>query len=206
MTRGMIGHLVNRENYVEGVRGLAYDYILARNGVFLEAESSLIKARIKVGDAEVRGLAPLTERVELVNGRVPSYLVALVSHWMRRDYGREMYCAISWTGYSYLLERPAQKQFSTQVRYEPVPNTVIDFHSHGKMPAHFSHTDDTDDQGFRVSVVIGKLDQPVAEMSMRLGVYGYHARMSIPEVFSGDMPTDLVVAQACPERSRRERG
>jgi hypothetical protein len=63
------------------------------------------------------------------------------------------------------------------------------------MSAHFSATDDRDDQGFRISAVIGRLDHPQAELSMRLGVHGYFAKVSIPEVFTGEMPTDLVVAQ-----------
>jgi hypothetical protein len=59
------------------------------------------------------------------------------------------------------------------------------------MGAHFSYTDDQDDQGFRVSVVIGKLNEKSAEMNMRLGVYGYHSPLSYPQVFAGPVPRGL---------------
>ena len=194
MGKPMIGYLTKQKLGVEGERGMAYDYILAHNGLFLEAENPLIKARIRVGAAEVRGLLELTERVELVNGLVPSYMLALALRQMREDIDRELYLAVTWPGERYAMETPYQEKSATRVSYQPVPNTVLDFHSHGRMTAHFSHTDDQDDQGFRISVVIGKLDQSVAEMSMRLGMYGYHAQVSYLEVFSGDMPLDLTVA------------
>lgn len=195
MPRGMVGHLLNRPNYVDGLRGQAYDYILAQNGVFLEAESKLIKARIKVGDAEVRGLAPLTERVELVHGLVPTYFLAMALRTMRQDPTREVYLAVVCDDGFYRMQQPQQERSAARVRYQPLPNTVVDFHSHGRMPANFSHTDDLDDMGLRISIVIGKLEEATAELAMRLGVYGYHARVSVPEVFTGDMPTDLVMAQ-----------
>jgi PRTRC genetic system protein A len=193
----MIGYLRKGKEGIQGERGLAYDYILAQNGLFLEAQNPLIKARICVGEALVRGLEPLTERVELAHGLVPNYFLALALRAMRKDPQREVYLAVTWHDGpdQYQIHQPTQEQSAARVSYRPLPNTVLDFHSHGKMPASFSHTDDQDDQGFRISIVIGKLDQREAEYAMRLGVYGYHARVSVPEVFSGDMPRDLALAQ-----------
>jgi PRTRC genetic system protein A len=190
----MIGYLRKEKTGLQGERGLAYDYILAQNGVFLEAENALIRARICVGEALVRGLEPLTERVQLVHGPVPSYCLAMALRQMRQDPNREVYLAVTWNGHQYETLQPRQDRSAAQVSYQPLPNTVLDFHSHGLMPARFSHTDDRDDQGFRVSIVIGRLDHPVAEMALRLGVYGYHAPVSFLEVFSGDLPRDLAAA------------
>ena len=195
MNKPMIGHVLHRPNQVEGVRGLAYDYVFAANGVFLEAENKFIKARIRLVDTEIRGLAPLTERVELLHGLVPSYFLAMALRSMRLEPSRELYLAVTLDKGSYQMQQPRQDRSAASVKYDPLPNTVVDFHSHGSMGAHFSHTDDQDDQGFRVSVVIGKLDKSTAEFTMRLGIYGYHAPVSFPEVFSGDMPTDLMAAR-----------
>lgn len=194
MGKPMIGYLREVKGGMEGERGLAYDYILAENGLFPEAQNPLIKARILIGETLVRGLAPLNERVELVNGLVPAYLLALALRQMREDINRELYLAVNWPGERYAMETPHQEKSAAKVTYEPVPNTVLDFHSHGRMTAHFSQADDQDDQGFRISVVIGKLDQNTAEMSMRLGIYGYHADVSYLEVFSGDQPLGITVA------------
>ena len=65
MGKPMIGYLTKRKLGVEGEWGLAYDCILAENGLFLEAQNPLIKARILIGETLVRGLEPLPERVEL---------------------------------------------------------------------------------------------------------------------------------------------
>lgn len=195
MAKPMIGYLTKGKGGIEGERSLAYDYILAQNGVFLEAQNPLVRARVRVGETLVRGLEPLTERVELVNGLVPTYFLAIALRQMRQDPSREVYLAVVCDDGFYRLQQPTQEQSAARVSYQPLPNTVLDFHSHGKMAAHFSHTDDTDDQGFRISIVIGKLAEATAELAMRLGVYGYYARVSVPEVFTGDMPRDLVVAK-----------
>jgi PRTRC genetic system protein A len=191
----MIGYLLVRPEGLDGERGLAYDYILARNGVFLEAENHLIRARIRVASGEIRGLGILTEKVELAGGLVPSYFLAMVLRTMRQDIHREVYAAIVDHHGQYQLIWPDQERSSARVSYQPVPNTVVDFHSHGAMGAHFSHTDDQDDQGFRVSVVIGKLNENNAQMDMRLGVYGDHTTVSFPEVFSGPLPLGLDLAK-----------
>ena len=194
MSTPMIGHVLMRQEGVEGTRGLAYDYVFARNGVFLEAENNFIKARIRVVETEIRGLELTTERVELKHGLVPSYFLAMALRTMRLEPGLEVYLAVVEDDGYYRMAQPPQEGMAGRVVYHTLPNTVLDFHSHGSMVAHFSGTDDHDDQGFRISAVIGRLDQPRAELEMRLGIYGYHSRVRFPEVFTGEMPTDLVPA------------
>ncbi len=185
VVKPMIGYLRNEKNHVIGDRGMAYDYILAQNGVFLEAENALIRARIRVGEASVRGLEPLNERVELVHGLVPTYLLAMALIHMTQDTGKESYLAITWKDPSYILLTPPQEGSGARVTYQPLPDTVIDLHSHGTMPARFSHTDDEDDQGFRISIVAGRLDGREVELAMRISVYGQFGAISVPEIFSG---------------------
>ena len=44
----MVGYLVNHPDGLVGERGAYYNYILASNGLFIEAESPLIDARVPV--------------------------------------------------------------------------------------------------------------------------------------------------------------
>jgi PRTRC genetic system protein A len=59
----------------------------------------------------------------------------------------------------------------------------MDIHSHGSMKAFFSFTDDRDEQGLRLYMVVGRLDTLLPEVELRLGVYGYFATLNIDEVF-----------------------
>jgi PRTRC genetic system protein A len=68
------------------------------------------------------------------------------------------------------------------VKYEVIQDTLLDIHSHGGMGAFFSGTDDKDEQGLKLSMVFGKLDAE-PEYDLRIGVYGYYARLSFEEVF-----------------------
>ena len=58
-----VGYLIKRPDGLEGERGVYYDYVLASNGIFIEAEGKLIAARVPVAECEVRGLAPLEPKV-----------------------------------------------------------------------------------------------------------------------------------------------
>ena len=67
------------------------------------------------------------------------------------------------TKYNYVLRgwtcrMPNALATPTALAYENDPRAVIDLHSHGRMSAFFSSTDDADEQGFRLYVVIGNVD------------------------------------------------
>ena len=84
----------------------------------------------------------------------------------------------------YCLHMPPQQATVDRVKYEVLPNTVVDLHSHARMPAFFSGSfDDPDEQGFRLSVVVGRLDTDTPELKARVGVYGYFAEVSLEDIF-----------------------
>jgi PRTRC genetic system protein A len=95
---------------------------------------------------------------------------------------REQYLAITWEE-EYRLRMPAQDRNGASVKYEKLPYSVMDIHSHGHMDAFFSCTDDSDEKGLRLYMVIGKLDTLLPEVEIRLGAYGYFAPISLEEVF-----------------------
>jgi PRTRC genetic system protein A len=176
-----VGYLLNAKEGLSGEPGLYYDYILAGNGLFIRAKNALIEASVCIGPAEVRGLLPLEGKLELVHGKIPSYIYDLVFSAAASNTQKERYLAVTW-GDMYLIKYPSQKGEAGGVDYERLPNTVLDVHSHGGMGAFFSSTDNRDEQGLRLSLVFGKLDT-IPEYDLRIGVYGYYAPVSLEKVF-----------------------
>ena len=177
-----VGYLISTEGGPEGNPGLFYNYILARNGLFIRAESPLIAATIGIAGAEVRGLSPLREEVKLKKGRIPRGLYELALSVLSADRYREKYLAITWEG-EYRLRVPAQVGEAESVHYEVLPNTVLDIHSHGAM-AFFSPTDNRDEQGLKLYMVVGRLDRLIPEVKLRVGVYGYFAPIRLEEILT----------------------
>ena len=184
-----VGYLVNHKRGIEGERGIFYDYILASNGLFIEARGKMIAARVPVADAEVRGLAHLEPKVELCYGRIPQRFFDLAVSAMMVDTSRERYMGVAWD-YGYQLYVPEQETTGASVQYSVGSDVVLDLHSHGNMGAFFSGTDNQDEQGLRLYAVVGKLNEtPVVKL--RAGVYGYFYPLRWNDVFEGNL-TDIV--------------
>ena len=94
-----------------------------------------------------------------------------------------------WDGRAYRLVVPPQVGTTTRLAYQPTAGVAAEFHSHGSSRAFFSATDDRDEQGFRIYGVVGRLDTPLPELSLRVGVYGHFAPVDWPQVFDGPNPT-----------------
>jgi len=178
-----VGYLLNTSDGLAGEPGLFYDYILAQNGLFVRARNPLLGAAVQITQAEVRGLLPLEEAVELTKGKIPRYLYDLALATLAADPFHERYLAVAWEG-EYHLRMPPQEGSGGGVRYDRLPNTVLDFHSHGLMRAFFSYTDDRDEQGFGLYLVVGRLDTLFPEVELRVGIYGYFPPLLIEQVFA----------------------
>ena len=177
-----VGYLLNKGEGPVGEPGLFYDYIMAGNGVFMRARSPLLKATVLIAPAQVRGLSSLEERVGLPRGRIPRRLYDLAVSILAAEPHSEQYLAVIWEE-EYSLIMPPQEGSAGGVSYEPLPNTVLDIHSHGTMRAFFSYTDDRDEQGLRLYMVMGRFDTLLPDVEMRVGVYGYFAPVRVEEVF-----------------------
>lgn len=127
--------------------------------------------------------SPAESKVELRMGRIPRRLYDLAISILFADSERERYLAITWEG-EYRLRLPPQEGNASGVEYERLPSSVMDIHSHGTMGAFFSSTDDRDEKGLRLYMVVGKLHTLFPEVKLRLGVYGYFATVRIEEVFA----------------------
>ena len=183
-----MGYLVNHPAGLSGSHGVGYDYILGAGGVYVQSRSANLTARVLVAYASVRGLAPISEKVELAHGPIPAGLFELGMRWFLDDPDTERFFAVRWDGSSYRLVVPPQKGSATSLEYAPPTGVVAEFHSHGTSRAFFSHTDDADEMGFRIYGVVGRLDDPEPELRLRVGVYGHFAPVEWSRVFDGPLP------------------
>ena len=180
-----VGYLVNHPGGLTGEKGLYYNYILAANGLFIEAENAIIAARVPVTECEVRGLAPMETRIVLTYGSIPQRFFDLALDTFLADPDKEHYVAVTGSaGYHFYV--PVQDSNGGSVVYEVGESVVLDLHSHGHIGAFFSHQDDIDEKGLKLYGVVGKLNAtPVVKL--RVGVYGYFKPLVWKAVFDGTL-------------------
>ncbi|MEK7848626.1 MAG: hypothetical protein AAB270_06855 [Chloroflexota bacterium] len=181
----LAGYVIHTPGGDIGSRGTGYTYVLAGNGLFLEASNNLLEARLLLAQERVRGLPLIEPELRLHHGRIPAHLLALAVGVLSAQPDLETYAAIVWSGGEYRLVVPEQDQGEAHVTYQVPPGTVVGLHSHGRMGAFFSTIDDLDDQGFQVSVVLGKLGALVPDAKSRLCIYGHFGGVKLSDVFHG---------------------
>jgi len=105
----VVNYLTNLLTGLEGEPGIAYSYILAKGGLYLRAKNENLSVTVNIADVEVRGLAPISENIELIHGKIPRYLLDLaVAKFMTKP-DIEQYMAITWEGLAYWLREPKQE-------------------------------------------------------------------------------------------------
>ena len=182
----LVGYLVNYPDGISGEKGIYYDYILAANGLFIEASSPMLSARVPVAECQVRGLAPLKMKIALTYGSIPQHFFDLALDTFLAAPDRERYVAVTAAaGYDFYV--PVQDGSEASVVYEMGDSVVLDIHSHAHMPAFFSQqTDDKDETGLKLYAVVGRLNAtPVVKL--RVGVYGYFQTLAWHDVFDGSL-------------------
>ena len=179
-----------------GLQGVGYDYVLGAGGLYVQSESAHLVARALAAPCDVRGLAPVDEKVELLHGRIPSAVFAEGLRWLQESPRTERLFAVRWEEGAYALVIPPQVGRSASLTYQPPAGVVAEFHSHGSHAAFFSSTDDRDEQGFRIYGVAGRLDTAAPELALRLGVYGHFAPVDWPQAFDGPAPGVRLVGEA----------
>ncbi len=196
--------MVNHPAGLSGSQGVGYDYVLGPGGVYVQSENAHLTARVLLAPAEVRGLAPVSEKLELAHGPIPAHLFELGLGWLLAAPDTERFFAVRWDGGAYRLVVPPQEGTGSSLTYQPPAGVVAEFHSHGRHRAFFSTTDDRDEQGFRVYGVVGRLDKPEPELTLRVGIYGHFASLHWSQVFNGP-PKGLGLTGQEPEPTSRNR-
>jgi PRTRC genetic system protein A len=181
-----VGYLHNARQGLKGERGIGYQYVMAANGLFLQAESPQLKATVLVAEVLVRGLAPLQEGIELPLGKIPMKLWESALRIFQQALPQERLLTIGNLGQRpglYLTHLPEQETTSTSVRYRPLYSQLLEVHSHGRLRAFFSGTDDADEQGFKIYGCVG-LFEGRQEWKLRVGIYGHFAPLELDQVFA----------------------
>jgi len=178
-----VGYLTNSLTGLKGEPGVFYNYILAANGLFIQARNAHLAATVCIAPQVVRGLAPLEESIRLLHGKIPMYFLNLALSVLCIKPDIEQYLALTWRD-NYSLGIPSQSQTAASVNYETLSGTVLDIHSHvGGVPPRFSGIDDHDEQGFCLYAVVGDLRSLCPTVELRLGIYGYFIPLIKEEVF-----------------------
>jgi PRTRC genetic system protein A len=173
---------------------LAYQYILAGNGVFIRAETHFFAALLPVASCTVRGLEPLHQHFRLKVPRIPARLLETIladARHARQPDGslNEVLYQFHHHGRTVEVKKPPQHATGASVMAagSSEPAMLCDLHSHGNMRAFWSGTDDADEQSAHVFAVIGRLDTQPA-IRLRDGLYGYWRPLPVAAVFTGSGP------------------
>jgi len=184
----LVDYLIARDE-LPAPRGLAYDYLLGGDGLYLAARNRYLDVRVPVARTLVRGLPPLYPSVTIRTGRLPfeswRAIVATASEWC--DANQEVLLAVVHNATAgYRLVRPEQVTGRTRLVYQPIDDVVLEIHSHHRFPAFFSTTDDADEQALRLYGVLGRLDTNRPEVAVRVGAFGYFLPIPWETVFTGE--------------------
>jgi PRTRC genetic system protein A len=188
--RPLVDYLVARTG-VPPASGLAYDYVLGGDGVYLAAENRLLRVRVPVARARLRGLPPVYAECSLKHGRLPLRLwdqLLLVARALGAA-GHEVLLTVEHdAGEGYRLCLPRQVVGATHVAYAPGAGgeVVLELHSHHRYAARFSATDDADEQRLCLYGVVGRLDADRPHVALRAGAYGHYLPVPWETVFAGD--------------------
>ncbi|WP_341744782.1 PRTRC system protein A [Azonexus hydrophilus] len=152
-------------------------YLVAADGLWLEARRPGVYARMRLAaqNAVAIPYGEVTEAFELACGAIPDEFVADFVEHARKHLPNEVARALVWNEHEETLrsvDLVAYSQSTAHIHYQyPSLNAgehvVADIHSHGHFDAFFSATDDADDKGVQISIVVGNLGRRVPSICAR---------------------------------------
>jgi len=193
-------------------RGLIADVVLDGAGLYLAASTPNLAIRVRLAQAVVPDLPVVPMGATLTQGPIDSgiwdalvqraraampdeVLLAIIA---REPADGELFVAAAGP---YTLVEPqldetgtgdwrAQQASGCAVRATPIPDAVVEVHSHHAMRAYFSATDDRDETARRVYGVIGRLESERPEIALRVATgCKPHAVEAVPfaQVFAAEL-------------------
>jgi hypothetical protein len=192
--------------------GLIADVVLDGAGLYLAAFTPNLGIRVRLARAVVPDLPMVPMGVTLTQGLIDTHIwnalverartampdEVLLAVIAREPADGELFVAAAGP---YKLVEPqldetgtgdwqAQQASGYAVRATPIPDAIVEVHSHHAMRAYFSATDDRDETARRVYGVIGRLDGERPEIALRVATgCKPHAVESVPfaQVFAADL-------------------
>ncbi len=162
---------------------LAYQFVIAGNGLFIRAEDSRIEAMVPVALGAVHGLEYVESYAKLKVPRVPTQFLWAIAKSARAHLPNEAIYQFSWEDDLWRCFMPQNTATPVALGFADRAGAVIDLHSHGTLSAFFSDTDDRDEQGLRFYCVIGEIKLIQIPIACRVGVYGHHWDCPFTTVF-----------------------
>lgn len=193
----LLNHTIARAGQPLPPLDAGIDWILAANGLFKRAANSALAACIQVRSWNflIPGLARLLPSIAWKHypQRLPSQWLDMLLQEARKACEQESSITIplekQWfviwrDGKIRLIAPHDQVTTPTQVRYAmPSEPILLDVHSHHTMRAYFSATDDRDDDGLSISMVVGRIfDRP--EAVARVNVFGHRQLIPLSLLFN----------------------
>ena len=188
--------------------GRLYQYIIARNGVFLLARSQDMEVCLPLATGDLPGLATCTSFVRFLHPIIPPNLVedlfASARAACQTESGaqeRLFYLLEKEGEWSLVIPDQEASEWSVRARTSTRESfvAVLEGHSHHRAAAYFSHGDDEAELlhgGCRIFFVLGQIEsQP--EILVRICVHGY--AWLLPATLFFELPPS--VHDACCARS-----
>jgi len=175
-----------------------YDYIFAGSGVWKRAMSTVLHACVPVAKCKIATLPDVVQpHATLMYGKMPSALLWRAIEDARKQCARRPTESLYHVALQldrghdfYTLAQP--KQIATLAKVEaetpesmaiPASHVVADIHTHPLGSARPSKTDDADETGFRIYVIIGDLFAQRPLVFCRVGIFGDFWPVPAHEVF-----------------------
>lgn len=178
-------------------------FIIASDGVYIEARTPTIHARLRVSETKQPfPYGKVEETIKLYGERIPFAVIEQARKRAVESSPKEWGGSICWTPErGYWLDEPeilVQTGASLSYRNTAVdPTLVVDIHSHGLHKPFFSKTDNEDDKergGIYVAAVIGECNSASAcavstmKFAMRMVINGHLIKLD------GDAPWETYSA------------
>ncbi len=192
--------------------GLIADVVLDGGGLYLAAGTRNLAIRVRLASVSVPGLPVVPMGATLRQGPIDASLWDALVQRARAAMPHEVLLAVIArepvdgellvvAAGPYTLVEPQldetgtgdwqpQRASGCAVRATPIPDAVVEVHSHHAMRAYFSATDNRDETARRVYGVLGRLDTPTPEVALRVATgCKPHAVEPVPfaQVFAADL-------------------
>jgi PRTRC genetic system protein A len=148
-------------------------FIWAGNGIFRSVTRREFQAVVYHLEVHTPGLPELVQEFKLLVPPVPPTKVEAIIEQIQQEPDLEQLFYLYWRGDRWEVLYPEQECTpSTCIAGDRFPEpAVIEIHSHGAMGAFFSGTDDLEEDGCRISTVIGRSNGQL-EIISRVCVHG----------------------------------
>ena len=182
--------------------------LLARDGVYLEVTRTWFRCVLKLASLPNKPPLPYGEVQEVIRfvfGVIPVTLLEEFIAYGRRCLPNEAAGALVYSrerGTLRLVLHEALHTGPDGIHYRVADlsddeELAIDLHTHGKLSAFWSATDNADDQGVKVCGVFGHLDRHQPSAAFRLAINGHF--IALPHPWDRRAPTrEVDVAGTCP--------